>query len=95
MQTKCKNCGTVSPIRTDICDKCGSMSFVPLDEKETKSVSEILDAKKEEERVKKEKIDKEKKEIDEKAKNDNVEEEEKSKSKKDEKKEKKDDKKKK
>ena len=55
IQTKCKKCGTVSPLRTDICDKCGGMDFVPFDNGETRKISEIVDAqeaKKREEKVK-------------------------------------------
>ena len=44
IQTKCKKCGAVSPLRTDICDRCGSMSFVPFDNGETRKISEIVDA---------------------------------------------------
>lgn len=60
IQTKCTGCGKTSPIRTDICDKCGGVKFVPLDKNETKSIGEIIDGKKEEERLAKQKLDVEK-----------------------------------
>jgi len=45
IQTRCKNCGDISPITTDICDKCGCMEFVPFDSGETRSIKQILAAK--------------------------------------------------
>ena len=45
MQTKCTNCGLISPLRTDICDKCGGMSFAPLDSKDKRTIGEIVNAK--------------------------------------------------
>lgn len=87
IQTKCKSCKTVSPIRTDICDKCGGTSFVPFEDGETKTIAEIVDAQEnkkiEDNKIEKEKINEIKKDI-------NKEETEK---KSDKKKDKKDDKK--
>jgi len=82
-QTKCVNCGTVSPISTDICDKCGSVSFIPLKKGDTRKIGEIIDAKKEEERVEKDKIDEVKKEVVKKVKEDSKKEDKKEDKKKD------------
>ena len=46
MQTKCTNCGDISPLRTDICDKCGSVSFKPLVDNDKRTIGEIVGAKK-------------------------------------------------
>lgn len=46
---KCISCGKIHSLKTDICDKCGSVHFVPYQHNMThKKISEIIEAKKEE-----------------------------------------------
>ena len=62
MQTKCINCGKISPPKDDICDACGGIEFVPFDPNATKKIKNIINDKKEEEKKeepKKEEVKKE------------------------------------
>ena len=44
---KCKNCGKISPWRTDLCD-CGSVEFGTHDPNATKKVGDLVKDKKSE-----------------------------------------------
>ena len=43
MQTKCVNCGKISPVKDDICDGCGGVQFVEHDPNATAKVSDIIE----------------------------------------------------
>ena len=69
IQTKCKECGKISPTSDDICDACGSIEFIIVDsegKEGTAKIKEIIgaNAKPVEEEVKKEteKVDNKKEE---------------------------------